>query len=526
MDGRNEQQLQEEDLEDMTSEQAETTNKAKTPVPTCYFAQAKKENTCLPLPSLHLLKGYESKLKHISGKKMNEESSNTSSNISCCRSQELSTDDIIKMARARLYQLTLKNSDVVSMLVSDCLHDNSGVPNEKYEDFELALLLQAAAVKFSNQQLDRARKLLSMCQHSASPTGNPLQRVVYYFTEALQERIRREMGGKVGSEALEGSERRPTLEEALTNLHPDLIKYQREFPFCQVIQFTAIQAILDNVACAKRIHLVDLGIKSGSHWPIMMQALADRHACPLELLKIDNCFVSDMKDLKEDFFELATDEVLAVYSNKRLASLLPCPNHLESLVQTIAKLNPCVMVISEFEVNTNRTTFVDRFNAELCFTAALFDCLEDCMDKDNENRVIQEAEFLGEAIQNVITTEGDERMHRKESIDFWRPFLTRFGIVEIALSDRALCQAKLIVRSDPRWHPCTLEVNGKGLIVGWKGTPIQKEENLDDAFGGVVHKLDEKPSSQQEESVPTATDRKALLDLPCWHSTNKFRRIS
>ena len=65
-----------------------------------------------------------------------------------------------------------------------------------------------------------------------------------------------------------------------------MIECQYELPFCQISQFAAIQAIMDNVASAKTAHLVDPGIKTGSYWPVMMQALADRYDCPLELLKI------------------------------------------------------------------------------------------------------------------------------------------------------------------------------------------------------------------------------------------------
>ena len=46
--------------------------------------------------------------------------------------------------------------------------------------------------------------------------------------------------------------------------------------------------------------------------------------------------------------------------------------------------------------------------------------------------------------------------------------LARFGIVEIALSDLALCQSQLVIKKNPGWSSCTLELNGKGLIMGWK----------------------------------------------------------
>ncbi|KAL3505875.1 hypothetical protein ACH5RR_031257 [Cinchona calisaya] len=495
MYGRSEKQLQHKVSQNMDSLHAESKKKGKTELPISYLDESKKENLSVPLTSVHLLKSYyESKL-------MCKQSSSTPSTSSISY-KELSTDGILKLARERLLQCTTPNFDVVPLVLSDLFYTNSGVSSEKNEDFELALLLQAAALKFSDQQLGRARKLLNICLTSASLTGNALHRIVYYYSVALQERITREIGGLVVPREPEENQRKPTVEEALTILQPALLECQNEIPFSQVTKFTSIQAIMDNVASAKRVHFVDLGIKSGSHWPILMQALAGRHECPLELLRISavglsketidktgktlssfadamnipfafKLIVSDLKDLKEDFFELASDEVLAVYSEIRLSSLLPWPHHLESLLRTIAKLNPCVMVITEPEANTSTPVFLDRFDAALSLCSTIFDCLEDCMHRDNPCRNVIEGVFIWEAIRNVITTEGEERIHRKQKLDFWRAFLARVGIVEIGLSDLAWCQSNLVVKSNPRWSSCTVEANGKGMIIGWKGTPIQ-----------------------------------------------------
>ncbi|KAL3507967.1 hypothetical protein ACH5RR_033349 [Cinchona calisaya] len=497
MDGGKEQQLEEQVSENMDSQHAETRKKANNTQPISYLDEAaKKENLrSLPSASVHLLK------KFFESKPVRKQSTNAPSSTSSSSSKELSTNDILKTARERLLQHNTQNLDMISLAVGGLFAADSGLPSEKNEDLKLAILLQAAVLKFSNQQFDDARKLLSLCQTFASITGNALQRVVCYFSAALQGRIFRDIGELAPEAPAEGNQSMPTLEEALTSFQPVVAVCQQEFPICQVAQFTAIQAIVDNVATAKRVHIVDLGIKSGSHWPIIMQALAGRHECRLELLKITavgtpkerieetgkklssfaetmsipfafRLIVSDMKDLEEDFFELAADEVLAVYSDMRLASLLSSPDHLESLMRTITKLNPCVLVITEIEANTNAPTFLDRFDAALSISAAVFDCIEDCMDQENPGRALMGV-FFWEMIQNIITTEGEERIHRYEKLDFWRAFLTRFGIVEIAMSDLALCQLQLVVKTNPRWCSCTVELNGKGLIIGWNGTPIK-----------------------------------------------------
>ncbi|KAJ4833827.1 hypothetical protein Tsubulata_022429, partial [Turnera subulata] len=52
-----------------------------------------------------------------------------------------------------------------------------------------------------------------------------------------------------------------------------------------ISHFAGIQAIVENVAEAKKIHIIDFRIRSGQRWTILMQALVCRYE-PVELLKI------------------------------------------------------------------------------------------------------------------------------------------------------------------------------------------------------------------------------------------------
>ena len=67
---------------------------------------------------------------------------------------------------------------------------------------------------------------------------------------------------------------------------PHVIACYHALPFYQVAQFACIEAILNNFKSERRLHLIGFGIRSGAHWIILMQALANRGDCPLELLKI------------------------------------------------------------------------------------------------------------------------------------------------------------------------------------------------------------------------------------------------
>ncbi|KAJ4835770.1 hypothetical protein Tsubulata_045975 [Turnera subulata] len=79
----------------------------------------------------------------------------------------------------------------------------------------------------------------------------------------------------------------------------NILECLQSFPFCHITQFSGIQAILGNVTEAKKIHIIDLSIKSGLQWPILMQAPVSRQENPFELLKITAIW-SCSKEVIED----------------------------------------------------------------------------------------------------------------------------------------------------------------------------------------------------------------------------------
>lgn len=466
------------------------------------LAETEKESPFAPLTSSEILMQPGTKVKRSRDEKLSHKvkcPSDTSRNASSC--ETFSTECIMKLAKAKLLQINSQNADILSN-VAGSFDEQSGLLSEISEDLELALLLQAAAEKVAKQQLVHARTLLSICEGSASKSGSPVQRIVYYFTEALQQRIDRELGlilpdefeWKIGKSIDE--------ELALLSLKPATMACQQELPFCLITQFATSESILDNLASAKRVHLIDFSIDNGSHWTLLMQALAVRDESPLELLKITaigTCkqaleetgkwltsfaenidlplsfaiVVSDLKDIKEDLFELEADEVVAVYLAYRLWTQLAWPNQLEALIGVIRNLKPCVMVVRELELSTNTAVFLERFNEILFYLSAMFDCVKACMENYVPYRKLTEEVNLWEMIRNVVTAEGTERYQRHEKISFWRDFLAKFGFVEADLSRLSLCQAKLLLKRSDHYNSCTLVMDGKSLIMGWNGSPLE-----------------------------------------------------
>lgn len=471
--------------------------KIPTPVPD---VEAMKGKKCpVSLGALDILNNYGSSFRRLSAKRTTELNNNSA--CTEVEKQGLSTEEIIRVAGARFIQYSSQEADFSSMLNHSFQCSFLDLTKEEVRDVELVEFLLASAEKIVYKQFERASKLLNQCYGLSSNSGNPVQRLVYYFSEALREKIDRETG-RFASKGF-GKNQPFDMDEATRSLNPTNLALYKDLPFCKLAQFCGVQTIVENVSEAKKIHIIDIQIKTGMQWTVLMQALTSRNDCPLKLLKISALgttskqliestgkrlmsfaqtlnlpfsfkivMVSNMTDLKEDLFELDADETVAVYSDYGLRAMIPKPNQLESLIRVIKNINPCVMVVTEVEANDNSPTFVNRFIEALFFHGAYFDCLEACMKQDHLNRMIIESLYFGEGIKNILAADGEERKIRNVKIDVWRAFFARFGLEEAELSASSLYQAKLLVNSFSCGSSFTLDMNGKCLLVGWKGTPL------------------------------------------------------
>ncbi|KAI5650906.1 hypothetical protein M9H77_36911 [Catharanthus roseus] len=436
---------------------------------------------------MELLKEFRTKGKLFKGENLyNSPNSSTSSSH-----QVFSADRIMKLAKAKLHLLkSEKKADFISILATDHFGPHqSSLPSEVSEDLELALLIQASAEFLASGNFSGARRLLCLCDDESFKDGSPVQRVTYYFAKALKERIEFEQQFKSPS-TIDGENRKPAQDVVqILSLKPAYIAAQQECPFSLAAGCTAVQSILDNVITQKKIHLIDFGINNGSHWTILMQALALQSETPLELLKITavgtleemmkeigkrlssfakslnitfsfKIIVSDLKDLEEDSLDLESDESVVIYMALR--------GQLEGLMGLIKNLKPCLILVREVEICTKFPGVLEQFNEALLFFSALFDCVKICLE-NQFYRKLNEEHFLGENIRNIITANGSDRIYY-DRIDGWRELFSRFNIVEAEFSPLSLCQASLLLKRSLQWSSCSLDMDGKCLILSWNET--------------------------------------------------------
>lgn len=483
--------------------------------------QRNQNVSSFPIASLHLLNNYGNEIKRI-----NKEAERNDGDL--VKVRKLSTEDVMRLAGTRFIQSSSSTWESDSLISHPYDSHFSGLTEEEKNDVELAESLLACAEKLGFQQFERASELLEHCESMSSKTGNPVKRVVSYFADALRERINRERGrlssSASDSDSNSGSFSPPKVviqvdpvlnphyqkyiqeplsfdpDKSMLAITPTSIACHEELPFSQVVEFAGIQAIIENVADSKKIHIVDLGIRKGSQWTILMQALESK---PVELLKITAVgttmretleatgarltsfahtmkipfsfkivMVTNMLYLNEDLLEAEEEETIAVYAKFALRAMIPRPEELEGLMRVMRDLNPVVMVVTEVEANHNSKSFVKRFTEALFFFSAMFDCLESCMKREDANRLIVESLYMREGIRNIVGVGEGERKIRNVKIEVWRAFFGRYGMVEEKLSMSSLFQAEMVAKRFECGRFCTFEMNGNCLLCGWKGTPL------------------------------------------------------
>lgn len=419
----------------------------------------------------------------------------SSSSSSSCDEERLSISDMLTIAGERFIRFSTNTIDGVSMFFHPYTSSLSHACGNDSRDIDLLHTILSAADYVGNNQFHQAAKLISRCLPNTSVYGTPVQRLSFYFAEALQEKIDKQTGIKSNREVPENGKG----VALCTNL--TFLATHQELPFAQVAQFAGVQAIIENAKRNGNIHLIDLQIRSGIHCTALMQGLVELSIKRLKITAIGTAdqrhiektgkrlqsfaeslslpfsfnavYLTEMKELKEDLLGIEADETVAVYSFMMLRSMISKPESLENVMRAISRVKPKVMVVIEVEANHNSPSFIDRFMETLLFSSAYFDCFEECMERESPYRMIVEGTYLGEGIRNTVAADGDERVARNVKVEVWRAFFRRFGMVETELSESSKYQASLVVNRFGKGKSCDLEWDGKGLIVGWKGTPLQ-----------------------------------------------------
>ncbi|KAI4329820.1 hypothetical protein MLD38_028163 [Melastoma candidum] len=410
--------------------------------------------------------------------------------------RRLSTVEKIRAAGEGFIQLQEQKDDDFSVVMHSYGQSFLGLSEEDMKDLELTLILLSAAEKIGERQFDCASIFLSHCKMLSSERGGPLQRIILCFAEVLCEWIDKATGKYEPK-----GQKEPNTDRCLATIS-SWLPCHNQLPLIQIAQFASVQALVDSTATARRIHVIDLALRTGVHVIVLMQALLERKTKAVEVLKVtavttvdkeeveesgrrlasaaktmglnfsfEVIFLDNIEDVDDDLFQIEDGEAVVIYASMVLKKMISQQKSLEKLMNILRNLHPSVMVVTEIEANHNSPSFVSRFIEALFFYSASFDCLETCMAEDAENIRVTE-QYLRCQVKNILSAEGDERTMRDVKIVVWRAFFRRYKMVEIGFSKSSLYQARLVAQRFPCSSFCTIEPNKKCLILGWKGTPL------------------------------------------------------
>lgn len=339
------------------------------------------------------------------------------------------------------------------------------------------LAMAAEAVEEGNMVLVQA--ILARLNQQSSPKGQPWQRAVFHFKEALAKKV-------AGSGSFQPSRNSPL----------EIIKKITAYKsFCEVsplpqfAHFTANQAILEAMEGEDRIHLIDFELGLGGQWASFMQEISQRSRAAPELrITTIGADSLEMQLTKENLQQFARDlnislefyalpvarldclsasmiprgekESIAVnfgFGLNRLLSDFSSGDSLAHFLQLIKSLCPKVVTVVDNECEWDLST---NFFESLQFYACLFESLEASKLTKEMIFSIEDLIFAPKIVSAVMNA-----TRRKENLPHWRILLHRAGFSISPFSNAAETQAEYLIKNLNTGF--TFEKHQGSLLLRW-----------------------------------------------------------
>lgn len=366
-------------------------------------------------------------------------------------------------------------------------------------DLRTILTLCAQAVAADDRRT--ANEFLKQIRQHASPTGDGMQRLAYYFADGLEAR----MAGS-GNPTYTLVSTLPTSAADFLRAYHILIA---TCPFRKISNFFANKTFMSVSEKVTRLHIIDFGILYGFQWPCFLQRLSTRPGGPpkLRITGIDlpcpgfrpaarveetgrrlasyaetfgvpfefNAIAQKWETIKLDDLKIEKDELLVVNCLYRFRNLLDETVMVSSprnmVLNLIRKMNPAVLVTGVVNGAYNAPFFITRFREALFHYSSLFDMLDTIIPREIHERMLLERTVFGQEAVNVIACEAAERIERPETYKQWQVRNMRAGFMQLPLDKEIMKMARNRVKSS--YHKdFVIDEDGHWLLQGWKGRII------------------------------------------------------
>jgi GRAS domain family len=368
---------------------------------------------------------------------------------------------------------------------------------EGHTDLRALLISCAEVVSTNNKKV--ASELLKEIRKKASPIGNGAQRFACIIADGLEARL-----AGAGSVTYRQIVMRPlSTTEFLKAFHMGM----RASPVMRVLCHFANKSILNNVATASEIHVIDFGIFFGFQWPSLIQALAKREGGPpkLRITGIDfpqpgfrpaervketgrmlesyardfevpfeyqGIVVSQWESICFDDFSIKEDEVLIINSMCHLSKvkdepLLGMNSPRNKLLKLILEAKPKVFIHGIFNFSFS-PFFIIRFKKILTKYATFFDMLDTLVPRDNMQRQLIERTLYGPPVINLIACEGSDLVFRMETYKQWHMRNLQIGFEQNPVDESIVKECNGIIRNGYN-EGFFIEVDCNWILLGVKG---------------------------------------------------------
>jgi GRAS domain family len=382
-------------------------------------------------------------------------------------------------------------------------HEASSGSNEEMQGVhtELCTLLICCSEAVAMCDQPKSQALLNKIRMQSSPNGIGIQRLASVLADALEARL-----AGAGSKYYNGLiAKRVGAPETffLKGFH----LYLKAAPFARVYYCFSNHNILKAAKNARKLHVIDLGIRFGFQWPSLIQALAKREGGPPQLRitgvefpqpgfrpakRVENIgqrleeyarsfkvpfeykgIALQWESVRIEDLNINDDEVLVVNSMLRFKKVKDETFEIDNdsprnqVLKLIRHIKPQIFIQGE-SCRLYSPYFLFRFKQVLSTYSVFFDLLDATTPRENKERQLIENVFFVPDIINIVACEGSDWIERPETLKQWQRRNLQAGFEQLPVDPDIVKECNNLVRNfyDKRFF---IDEDDNWLLQGWKG---------------------------------------------------------
>lgn len=373
----------------------------------------------------------------------------------------LRRNQMLPSQQAQIFAPPLQIPQQRAMLMKPKAETENQVPPPLVEQ----LLEAAKMVETGNAS--GARGILARLNHQLPvPAGKPLLRASFYFKEALNQILS-------GSASAPSSPVKSPYDVAMKfGAHK---AFNELSPVLHFTNFTSVQALLDELGTADRIHIIDFDIGIGGQWSSFMQEIAQRRCTPtgtgsitvlkitafvtpsshhlieLHLIRDNLCQFADELNIPFEFNILSLEsfdptELLAMGGNSEaIAVNLPVSSvygpSFPTLLRLVKQLCPRILISIDHGCDRGDLAFSPHFYHAFRSYVSLLDSLDSAgPNMETANRI--ERFVLLPRIEGSVVG----RHRTGDKMLPWRTLFASAGYTPVPFSNMAEAQAECLAK--------------------------------------------------------------------------------